>query len=192
MIKSVCRVIRQVTLFPRGAATLLLIRMSRRSRVADFELVDSTDDGSPGAANQLTRALDLIRDSLPTVYARMQRDVARVILLKAGGPEYWPFTKAIAFKKTTVETAEIPLLAMTLVHEATHARLWAIGIGYPVKARARIEQLCVSAEVRLARRLPDAAELESFALEKLKREWWTESAIAERRARARRELSEHP
>jgi hypothetical protein len=79
---------------------------------------------------------------------------------------------------------------MTLVHEATHARLWKNGIGYPVSARGRIEQLCVRAEVRLARQLPDAEELESFVVDKLKNEWWTESAVAARTKRARREFIE--
>jgi hypothetical protein len=44
--------------------------------------------------------------------------------------------------------------------------------------------------VRLARELPDAEELESFALAKLKNEWWTDAAVAERRKRVRRELAE--
>jgi hypothetical protein len=164
--------------------------MSRRSRVADFELVDATDDLSPIPEERLLQSFSLIRDTLPTVYRRLRRDIRSVILLKAGGPEYWPLTRTIAFKKSVVERAEVPLLAMTLVHEATHARLWNVGIGYPVKARARIERLCVSAEVRLARELPDAEELESFALAKLKNEWWTDVAVAERRRRVRRELAE--
>lgn len=190
MLNSVCRAARKTALIPRGAVSLLLIRVSRRSRVADFELVDATDDHSPRAEGQLVRSFDLIRDTLPTVYGRMRRDIRRVILLKAGGPEYWPFARTIAFKKSAVEQAEIPLLAMTLVHEATHARLWQNGIGYPAKVRARIERLCVSAEIRLARELPDAEELETFAVNKLKNEWWTESAVAARRKRARSELTE--
>lgn len=192
MIKSACRVIRQVALFPQGAAALLLISLSQRSQVIDFELIDATDDLSPDGAGQISRALELIRDTLPSVYARMRRDVAKIVLLKAGAPEFWPFGKAIVLKKATVERAELPLLAMTLVHEAMHARLWSAGIGYPSKARARIEALCVGAEVRLARELPDGAALEAFALEKLNREWWTESAIAGMRKHARRELSEPP
>jgi hypothetical protein len=189
-LTSVRRAAMKIALIPRGTVTFLLIRASHRSRVADFELVDATDDHSLVAEDQLLRSFNLIRDSLPPVYARMRRDVKRVMLLKAGGPEYWPFAKAIAFKKSVVERAEIPLLAMTLVHEATHARLWNNGIGYPVRARVRIEHLCVRAEVRLARELPDADELEKFAVDKLKNEWWTDSAVTARRERTRRELAE--
>ena len=60
--------------------------------------------------------------------------------------------------------------------------------GYPSKDRARIERQCVDAELRLARLLPDATELEEFAREKLSRKWWTEDAQRARRERTRREL----
>jgi hypothetical protein len=190
MLNRACRAARKIALIPRGAVSLLLIQVSRRSRVADFELADATDDHSSGAEDQLLRSFNLIRETLPRVYARLRRDVRRVILLKAGGPEYLPFTRTIAFKKSAVDRAEIPLLAMTLVHEATHARLWNNGIGYPANAPARIEHLCVRAEVRLARELPDADELEKFAVDKLKNEWWTESAVTARRERTRKELTD--
>jgi hypothetical protein len=190
MIRKVCRTTSKLAMLPRGAAFVLLKLTSRRLRVDDFEVVDATDNDSPRAEDQLLKSIELIRRELPAVYRRLRRDVRRVILVKAGGPEYWPFAKAIVVKKTTVEQAEVALLAMLLVHEGTHARLWNIGIGYPVKERARIERLCVSAEVRLARELPDAAELEEFALDKLKNAWWTEAAIAERTKRARKLLAE--
>jgi len=189
MKKSACRVISKISSLPRSAAALFLISLSKRSEVAGFELIDTTDDDSRIATGQLLEALRLAQDTAPRVYARMQRDVRRLILLKAGSPEFWPFANAIALKKATVEAAEPSLLAMTLVHEATHARLWRVGIGYPRQARQRIEHLCVNAEVTLARNLPNASELEAIALKKLGHEWWTESAIAEMRKKAQRELS---
>lgn len=187
-MNDVCRAVRRVTLLPRGAAAYVLVRMSRRSRIDGFELVDASDAPSAAAAAKIGQALHLIAEVLPSVYARLQRDVRRVILLKAGGPEYWPFADAIALKAAVVERAEVPLLAMTLLHEATHARLWKTGIEYPSKDRDRIERLCVDAELRLARLLPDATELEEFAREKLARKWWTEDAQRARMERTRREL----
>jgi hypothetical protein len=143
---------------------------------------------SDTARQRLEEALALLEAKLPREHDRLMRDVERVFLLKAGGPEYWPFARAIVFKKETVERAEVPVLAMSLLHEGVHARLWAMGIGYPERLRSRIEQICVRAEVQLARALPDSADLEAFAKEKLEREWWTKSAVQERRSRARQEL----
>ena len=175
---------------PRGAAAYLLLLFSRRVAVAGMELVDATGDSTREADNRIARALSLIETTLPAVHRRLLRDVRRIVLIKAGGPEYWPVVDAIALTKGVVERAEVALLGMTLVHEGVHARLWRRGIGYPRQMRARIEHLCVSAEVRLARALPDAEELEAFAKEKLTNEWWSEAAVRSRTSRARAALRE--
>ena len=50
-------------------------------------------------------------------------------------------------------------LALTLVHEAMHARLYKAGVTYREGRRAAIEVLCAMAELRLARRIPPQNEL---------------------------------
>jgi len=46
-------------------------------------------------------------------------------------------------------------LATTLVHEATHARLWHVGFRYETaQSRVREEAICMRQEIALARRLP--------------------------------------
>src|SRR5690606_19512626 len=47
-------------------------------------------------------------------------------------------------------------VAMTLAHEATHARINRLGGGYRDDNRDRIEILCTEAEIDLAARLPNA------------------------------------
>lgn len=91
---DVCRAVRRVRLLPRGAAAYLLVRESRRSQLDGFELVDASEAPSAEAAAKIGQALHLIAEVLPAAYARLQRDVRRVILLRAGGPEYWPFADA--------------------------------------------------------------------------------------------------
>jgi len=44
-------------------------------------------------------------------------------------------------------------LALVIVHEATHARLWHLGFGYTEAERARLERTCTKAELAFARRL---------------------------------------
>jgi hypothetical protein len=77
-------------------------------------------------------------------------------------------------------------LAQTLVHEAMHARLYKMGIAYDEALRARVEHLCVQAEVALAQRLPGGAELVAAATARLNRdaEFYTNAAFRVRGERA--------
>jgi hypothetical protein len=79
-------------------------------------------------------------------------------------------------------------LALTIVHEATHARLWARGFDYRHECRRRIEERCVKEEVDFALRLPDGVQLADEAKAKLGDPWWTEGREFERRVRQLQEL----
>lgn len=182
------RVARLLPMAPRAVVAHMLIAFSKRQVVGGIEVVVATGDDETPAVNNIRSALQLIQTYLPGVHARIRREVQRILLLKAGGPEYWPFAQGVALNARIVSGADIPLLAMLLCHEATHARLWRLGIGYPKDKRDRIERICVKAEVRLARQLPDAVELEEHAMGKLKKEWWREAALVQRASDARREL----
>jgi hypothetical protein len=78
-------------------------------------------------------------------------------------------------------------LAMTIIHEATHARIIDRGIQYYVENRDRIEAACVRQEAIFARCLPGGDALADAELARLKDPWWSEDSIREgqlRRARA--------
>jgi hypothetical protein len=47
------------------------------------------------------------------------------------------------------------VIAATIVHEATHARLWRCGIGYDESLRHRVEAVCCRREVAFASKLPN-------------------------------------
>ncbi|MFZ2004925.1 MAG: hypothetical protein WAV02_07545, partial [Stellaceae bacterium] len=53
-----------------------------------------------------------------------------------------------------VKTSSIDAIASSIVHEATHARLWHRGIGYPEELRYRIESACIRRQLAFAHRLP--------------------------------------
>lgn len=164
-----------------GATALLL---SEKRTLRGFIVAIERGGGADDAIRKLSDALASIERVLPGVYTRLQEQVQRIVLVRAGGPVYWPFLRAIALTTQSVAQADPDLLAMTLVHEGAHARLFHRGIDYPRRRRAQIERICVGAEVRLARLLPDAAELERLAIAKLEREWWTNAAIGGRTRRA--------
>lgn len=61
---------------------------------------------------------------------------------------------------------------MTLVHEATHARLHRAGVRYTHDLRERIEAICLKAEIDFGRRLPGAEQLVAEAQTALETRWW--------------------
>lgn len=50
-------------------------------------------------------------------------------------------------------------IASTIIHEATHARLWRRGIGISEELRHRFEKICIRQELSFAFRLPECSEL---------------------------------
>ncbi len=73
-------------------------------------------------------------------------------------------------------------LAMTLVHEGTHARLIRAGFGYRESQRRRLEHLCVWAELIFAKRVPGSEhERESVGrLLEENDEFWSSAASQQR------------
>lgn len=103
-------------------------------------------------------ALALIRKVDPRRYRYMQRDVKRILLL--GNPFYrGQWVDALGLCHLTYDYILAPdttpeMVAAILIHEAMHARLYRWGIDYEEPKRARIEQICLKAEIAFARRLP--------------------------------------
>jgi hypothetical protein len=97
-------------------------------------------------------------------YARILRDLDRiwVCLLQHGLGQYKPSLKACLLDERYVadSAAAVDQIASTIVHEATHARLWRYGIGYKEEQRARIEAICFRRELAFAARLPNSAQLQ--------------------------------
>jgi hypothetical protein len=57
------------------------------------------------------------------------------------------------------ETTTSELIAATIVHEATHARLFHCGIGYDEKQRSRVERICFRRELAFAGKIPNGAHV---------------------------------
>jgi hypothetical protein len=55
------------------------------------------------------------------------------------------------------------LLASTIVHEATHARLWRMGFRYEEEARPHVEAICVRRELAFSAKLPDGEQVRDSA-----------------------------
>jgi hypothetical protein len=164
-----------------------LLLVSTRTRLDGFDVYDASIDGTEAPLGRISEALELIRARAPRRSERLRRDVRRIVVIAAGGPEYWPEADAIVVTRRTLDQSREEV-ALVIVHEATHARLWAMGIPYIHALRGRIEHTCVRAEVAFAQTLPDAEGWTERLQRKLETPWWTDDALRARRAAAWREL----
>ena len=141
-----------------------LFRFGRRLPIPDFEartlLADSRDRAI--VTSKLTAALRLMAEHTPLRLQYLQRDL----------PRLWVFVSQ--YEGQSLESVGICLLnldtvladgtsadriALTLVHEGMHARLDRAGVKYGWDTRARIERLCIRAELVFASRLGNPTEL---------------------------------
>ncbi|HSF29642.1 MAG TPA: hypothetical protein VLK82_04100 [Candidatus Tectomicrobia bacterium] len=134
---------------------------------------------------QLEQALALLRDRAPRIFRGVQRHLTRILILERGGEFYDHAIRAYMLDGEVLAHRSSSLIAMALVHEATHARLCKRGIKSTPESEARIEAICVSAEKALAERLPDSEALLEGASSKLSRPWW---GAAQRQARIEMQL----
>lgn len=158
---------------------LVLLRMgmivSPRTIVEGIELVALADVGREielQTVRQIAAALRLIKSTDPVRWSRVRRDLKRILVTEVGGPLYVHPVRAALLRAGYVHSASVAYLALTLVHEATHARLWSRGIRYAAADRERIERICVRAEVAFAERQEQHAQLVQSARAKLSERWW--------------------
>jgi hypothetical protein len=112
--------------------------------------------GDASALQPVEAALNLIKKHDPRRYDRLRHDLIRVWIRLLPG-DLACFNAAFgACELDTRFVLEHPpeIIAATLVHEATHARLWRTGIDYVEESRHRIEAICIRQELVFAGRLP--------------------------------------
>jgi hypothetical protein len=116
------------------------------------------DDTGP-ALDRVEAALCLIKTHDRLRYDRLLRDLERVWVAVLPGTlgVYNEALKACELDPRHVldEDASAEMIAATIVHEATHARLHGAGIAYDEAQRARIEAVCARRELAFARKLPN-------------------------------------
>lgn len=120
-------------------------------------------------ARKVANALGLIARHDPNRLARIKRDLGAVLV--------WPFTAAgtvaefhpdmgiCALYSAAMKDVSAAIVALSIVHEATHARLACI----PVTSDniARMESLCLEQELAFAQHIPEAAALAAYVENRL-------------------------
>ena len=143
----------------------------------------------PALASKVLDALELIRRVDYRRYARLRRDVGRITLdrLQVAGT-FVPSAGGVFLDTSHVELAHVAELALTIVHEATHARIHRAGVKVDARVRSRVEHVCIGAEIDLAAKLgPKYSTLIDAAVQKRASANWSDAERFERRVRGLRE-----
>src|SRR5713101_6929819 len=103
---------------------------------------------------RVEEALRLIKTYDRVRYNRLIRDLERVwVTLLPGYPACYDHSIRACELDTRyvlADTSQPEVIASTIVHEATHARLRRSGIGYEEDLRPRVEAVCYRAQIAFA------------------------------------------
>jgi len=134
-----------------------------KSQTIDGLWVGTTESGPHAALHRVEDALRLIKRHDPLNYSRVTRNLDRiwVNLIPSAEAHYERSLNACILDERYVlkEAMTLEMIASTIVHEATRARLEGWGIIYEEKIRSRIEAICLRRELNFLTKLPDGGSL---------------------------------
>ena len=168
-------------------STRIMLRFSK-NRHLDGLWIGTWEMEAEPILRRIEEALLLIKRYDRIRYDRLLRDLQRVWVLLLPSSiaifEYGIYTCEIDTRYCLAETTTPELLAATIVHEATHARLWRRGIRYEEAQRPRIEEICLRREIAFGAKLPNGEAVRDQAERTLglcaTGEYWTSAAFRER------------
>ena len=108
---------------------------------------------------------------------KIRRDLKGILFTSTGGGAFLPRLKLCRIGVGYAVRVPSLELAMTIVHESTHARLFRVGCGYAAQEREAVERACVGAEVAFARKIPHSAPLIEKSLSQLDTGWWRQEVV---------------
>ncbi|PZM15591.1 hypothetical protein [Rhizobium tubonense] len=161
-----------------------LLRLSKSTEVDGVWIGVFSDGDQHEVLSRVQGALALIKRHDANRYERVIASFDRIWISYLFGAvgRYLPEQKRCQLDPLFVLSSPIEFIASTIVHEATHARLFNVGIPYSFENRHRVEKVCIRQEMLFARRIPEAEELRKRISEKLllDPEVWSKETSAER------------
>ncbi len=142
----------------------LALKFLSKGREIDGLWIGSlTDDDQGRARGRVEAAFALIKSTDPIQYRRTTRHLRRIWInvIPNGLAQYQSSIDACLIDERYVlsEETSIEMIASSVVHETTHARLDHLGIQYEEKKRSSIERICLGREVAFLKRLPGCEKL---------------------------------
>lgn len=162
----------------------LLLRLSTSIHVDGLWIGAFCDEDQDEVLLRVESALALIKAHDAKRHVRVIASFDRIwvsYLFGAVG-QYVPELRRCQLDPKFVLSSPVEVIASTIVHEATHARLLKVGIPYTWENRFRVEKSCIRQELVFAKRIPGAEELQRRINEKLllEPEVWSREASSAR------------
>jgi hypothetical protein len=165
----------------------LMLRWSTNKRI-DGLWVGCFDSDSAPSLNRVEEALCLIKKYDRRRYDHLIRDLERIwVLIIPGGIAHFDssiWACVLDPRHVLNEENSAARIAASIVHEATHARLWRRGIGYQENMRLRVEAVCFRSEQAFAARIPEGEQIAEQAERMLAhyadQVHWTDQAFRQR------------
>jgi len=157
----------------RGLSVRALFQVARlvspRHKISGFEVVNFLHGSSVSDEEyvRLTEAIHLIA-RYSSRYMRWLQSGIRYFAIERSGvwASYHAFSRVCGLDPVVLRWKP-ESIAVLIVHEATHARLWDMGFVSNRRNRDRIEHICVSAEIDFAKKLPNGDALVQWANKRL-------------------------
>lgn len=168
-MKPFADITRHVAEWARGAWLLVQFRLGKvRSDNGGLSVGVAADTNAKRrrAAQKINDALLILGKLAPCALSRARGDMAGILSAGLGGNgeigrwERGPRLCVLDLQHVLDESPEE--IAATIVHEATHARIMKMGIGYGERIRRRVEMVCNRAMIRLAKKMPSSREREAI------------------------------
>ena len=161
----------------------LMVRFSRREVIEAVSVLVFDDESTAQQVFEKARtAIGLIAKHDPRRLARIHRHVSHILFNAYAGASYVYWMRICRIGIASALRDEPVELAMSIVHESTHARLWSLGFRYDDNAtRERVERICVRAEIDFALKCADATAAVERARRSFDTKWWLPEEIAKRR-----------
>lgn len=157
----------------RDLPWLLLVWLSVRRSVGGLELcVSESNVGAEDVLAKATAALELIERYDPPLRTQISDHVRRLLFTETSGSGYLAGIATCRFAIGYARRVPPLELAMTIVHEATHARLAGLGTRYRGAEREAIERTCVEAEISFAAKVPGSGDAIAKSRRLLETRWW--------------------
>jgi len=132
----------------------------------------ASDEEFADVLSKVTDALRLIAERGSRFHTRIVRDVRRFVFADVSGGRYIAGLQTCLIGVAYARRVPSIELAMTMVHESTHARLSKAGFRYVGECRERIERVCVAQEIAFAQRVPGSASAIDGVRGLLETKWW--------------------
>jgi hypothetical protein len=169
------------------------------SKRVDGLWLGTYDEEAESALRRVEEALCLIKAHDRSRYDRLTRDLERiwVRLLPDALASFNGSLNAceLDIRFVLAEKSIPEVVASTIVHEATHARLMCCGVGYEEELRVRVEAVCFRRELAFAEKLPNGEQVRERAEKMLElcasRDYWANTAFDDRYVQGAMEAARH-